>query len=210
MAADRLPEDPRGRASHKSIVPGRGGESSRLLSVSEAGGGERGRDGIGRRNSEASCGDAGLWLSADHGGAAARGLGGESQTSAAADARGQFAVFAAASVCAHHGLGPPVAGVSQPGAGTEGERLESALGGRYYLHSAVGGVCVPGSDSGCVLAPGCRLGPAPHARARAGACSVADGARLRSGGWCIIQIRECSTLAVITSSCSLSMAFASA
>ncbi len=151
MAADRLPEDPRGRASHKSIVPGRGGESSRLLSVSEAGGGERGRDGIARRNSEASRGDAGLWLSADHGGAAARGLGGESQTSAAADAREQFAVFAAASVCAHHGLGPPVAGVSQPGAGTEGERLESALGGRYYLHSAVSGVCVPGSDSGCVL-----------------------------------------------------------
>ena len=70
MAADRLPEDPRGRASHKSIVPGRGGESSRLLSVSEAGGGERGRDGIGRRNSEASRGDAGLWLSADHGGTA--------------------------------------------------------------------------------------------------------------------------------------------
>src|SRR2546428_7955662 len=101
MAADRLPEDPRGRASHKSIVPRRGGESSRLLSVSEAGGGERGRDGIGRRNSEASRGDAGLWLSADHGGPAAPRLGGESQTSAAADWRGQIAVFSAGDGSAH-------------------------------------------------------------------------------------------------------------
>ena len=102
MAADRLPEDPRGRASHKSIVPRRGGESSRLLSVSEAGGGERGRDGIGRRNSEASRGDAGLWLSADHNGAETWGLDGKSQTSAAADAGRQSALSAATSVCAHY------------------------------------------------------------------------------------------------------------
>src|SRR2546427_8957426 len=95
MAADRLPEDPRGRASHKSIVPGRGGESSRLLSVSEAGGGERGRDGIGRRNSEASRGDAGLWLSADHGGGAGREGRGGKQNRAAAEARGPiFVVWA--------------------------------------------------------------------------------------------------------------------
>src|SRR2546422_6864610 len=95
MAADRLPEDPRGRASHKSIVPRRGGESSRLLSVSEAGGGERGRDGIGRRNSEASCGDAGLWLSADHGGGAGRGVGGGKQKRGGGDARGEIFVFSA-------------------------------------------------------------------------------------------------------------------
>src|SRR5207245_10685952 len=95
MAADRLPEDPRGRASHKSIVPGRGGESSRLLSVSEAGGGERGRDGIGRRNSEASCGDAGLWLSADQGGGAARGRGWECRTRASGAAGGPVRVLAA-------------------------------------------------------------------------------------------------------------------
>jgi len=40
MAADRLRKDPRGRASHKSIVPSRGGKSSRLLSVPQAAGGE--------------------------------------------------------------------------------------------------------------------------------------------------------------------------
>src|SRR2546427_10242986 len=94
MAADRLPEDPRGRASHKSIVPRRGGESSRLLSVSEAGGGERGRDGIWRRNSEASRGDAGLWLSADTRGGAACGLGGGTPTSAAAGGGGRVGCVA--------------------------------------------------------------------------------------------------------------------
>src|SRR2546427_8495403 len=109
MAADRLPEDPRGRASHKSIVPRRGGESSRLLSVSEAGGGERGRDGIGRRNSEASRGDAGLWLSADHGGGAGRGRGGGIQKRAAAGGRGQIFVFLAAGGFWGPRTGPPVA-----------------------------------------------------------------------------------------------------
>src|SRR5438309_7360586 len=128
MAADRLRKDPRGRASHKSIVLRRRGKPRWLLSVPEADRRAGRRDEITRRNTEASRGDAGLWVSADHGGAAAFGLDSESQTSAAADAGGQSAVSAATSVCAHHGLGSSTAGVSESGARLEVNRLESALG----------------------------------------------------------------------------------
>src|SRR2546422_10595999 len=102
MAADRLPEDPQRRKNYNQAVPRRGGEPSRILSVPPAGRGAGGRDGVTRYDPEASRRDAGLWLSADHDGATASGLGGESQTSAALDARRQSAVSAAASVCAHH------------------------------------------------------------------------------------------------------------
>src|SRR5712691_795918 len=182
MAADRLRKDPRGRASHKSLVPGRGGEPRRILSVPQADRRQGCRDEVARRNSEAGRGDAGLWVSADQRGVAACWLGGESQTSAATDAGGQSAVSAAASICEHHRLGPPAAGVSKPGPRLELERLESALGGRYYLHSAGVGVRLPGGDSGCVLAAGDRLGVGPHARGKVGAGGFADGDRWWAGG----------------------------
>src|SRR6266536_4996480 len=102
MATDRLRKDPCRRKNYKQAVPLRGGEPSRILSVQAAGRGACRGDGVARRNSKASRGDASLWLSADHDGAATWGLGRESQTSAAADARGQSAVSAAACVFAHH------------------------------------------------------------------------------------------------------------
>src|SRR5215216_1091503 len=182
MAADRLPEDPRRRKAHNQIVPCRGGQSRRLLSVHQAGGREGRGDGVARRNSEAGGADAGLWLSADHRGAAASGLGGKSQTSAAVDACGQFAVSAEARVCAYYRLGPRTADLSEPGARAEAERLESALGGRYYLHSTAAGVRVFGSDSGCVFTPGDWLGVGPYARGGVGAGRVADGDRARASG----------------------------
>ena len=75
MAADRLRENPRRSSADNPPVPRRGGESSRILSVVQTGGGESSGDGVARRNSEVGSRDAGLWLSADHGGAANAGAG---------------------------------------------------------------------------------------------------------------------------------------
>ena len=94
MAADRLPEDPQRRKNYNQAVSGGGDKPSRILSVHPAGRGAGGSDGVARRNSKASGGDAGLWLSPDHDGVATRRLGGKSQTSAAANARRQSALFA--------------------------------------------------------------------------------------------------------------------
>src|SRR5438552_17871307 len=94
MAADRLREDPQRRKNYNQAVSRRGDKPSRLLSVHPAGRGAGGRDEVARRNSKASGGDAGLWLSADHCGVATWWLGGKSQTSAAATASVQSAPLA--------------------------------------------------------------------------------------------------------------------
>src|SRR6266849_3797352 len=113
MAPNHLPEDPRRkRPSDNQVVPGSGGKSSGILSLSQTGGREFGNHGVARRDSKSGPGAAHLRLSSDHSGIAAPESGGESQSGAAPDAPGHLAMFAAQSFCAHHGLATPAAGVS--------------------------------------------------------------------------------------------------
>src|SRR6266498_3820381 len=121
MAPDHLPEDPRRKSpSDNQVVPGSGGKSSGILSLSQTGGREFGNHGVARRDSKSGTAAADLRLSSDHSRVAATEAGGESQASAAHNAPGQLAMFAAQSFCAHHRLATPVAGVSKLGARFEG------------------------------------------------------------------------------------------
>ena len=90
------------------------------------------------------------------------GLDGESQTGVPADARGQSAVRTEAEVRRDHRFQPHPQGLSEPGGGSDPDRAQSALEGRYYLYPAARRVCVPGSDSGRLLASRNRLGPGSH------------------------------------------------
>src|SRR5438309_11547756 len=99
MAADRLREDPQRRKNYNQAVSGGGDKPSRILSVHPPGRGAAESDGVARRNSKASGGDAGPGLSRDNDGVGTRRLGGKSQTSAAANARAQSRVFAELSFC---------------------------------------------------------------------------------------------------------------
>jgi len=94
MATDHLPEDPRRKSpGDNQVVPGSGGKSSQILSLSQTGGREFGNHGVARRDSKSGPGNADLRLSSDHSGVAATEAGGESQAGVANNAPGQLAVL---------------------------------------------------------------------------------------------------------------------
>src|SRR5215467_12606121 len=82
---------------------------------------------------------------------------------------------------------------------------------RFNLYPAAGGVRVSGGDSGCVLAPGDRLGVGSHPRRRAlTTLRMALARRRPSPDWCITPIAARSMPAVTTWNCSPPTRFASA
>lgn len=86
-----------------------------------------------------------LRLSADHGPARARGLGGRPQARRPADARGQPLVPAQAGVqAADHGLLARLADLAEPGASAGADGGQPALGGRHHLCPPGRGLRLPG------------------------------------------------------------------
>src|SRR5215471_3878216 len=110
MASGRIPENPGRRGQNNNqAVQGGGCQSGWILSLPEAGRGERGGDGIARRDSKNSVGETNIWLSTNHSSVAPRRPGSEFQASAADDARGQLALPAAKIIRENDGLRSRVA-----------------------------------------------------------------------------------------------------
>ncbi len=92
-----------------------------------------------RADSEYRLGDARLRLPTDHQRTAATRSDSQSQARFALATRGQSALSAAASVCAHHRFQSLVAGLSQSGARIGAFKHQSTLGRQTLLTSGCGG-----------------------------------------------------------------------
>src|SRR6516164_6425837 len=164
-----LPEDCRRNASRPGTDDGAHGgagpgEPVQLLPLPERSPTQsRYGHGAARRHPADRAGMAQLRETTYYGGTTTGRLGGESEARVSVDAGRQPAGRAQAQVRAHHRLRPRAQSVSEPDTGSGADGREPALDRRYYLHSAGGGVRVPGSDSGCLLAPGDRLGAEANA-----------------------------------------------
>jgi hypothetical protein len=117
-----------------------------------------------------------LRLAAGGGRAAAAGVGGEPQAGAAAPARGQSTVFAAAEICGDHRLPSAASCLSESGRRAGVERHQPALDRRHHLHSPADGVRLSGGGVGRLLAAGDRLGAGADAGGRTDASGAAQGA----------------------------------
>ena len=125
---------------------------------------------------------ADVWQPADHGRVAARGLGGEWQAGAAADAGRQPALPASTQVRGDDRCGAWLEGVSESGDEAGGERDQPALAGGYHLHPVAGGVHRSGGDSGCVLTARDWLGGGPPAGDQLDLVGLDHGAGAEAAG----------------------------
>ena len=118
----------------------------------------------------------------DHRRTEATGLGGEPQAGSPDPAGGQPAVPAPEEVCGHDGLKARIADLPELGSGDGPDGERSTPGGRPHLRSAGRGVCVPGGDFGCLLAPRDRLGTGPDSGSGTGTDRPAPGAGAATAG----------------------------
>jgi hypothetical protein len=164
------------------VCPG-GGEPGRLLPPLAGLGAAPGGDGGARCDPAHGPGEPALWLSADRGAAAPRRAGGQPQARAAADAAGQSAVPARASVRAgDDGLASRMAAGSEPGARSGAERPRSVVGRRHHLCAARRRVRLPGGAARRVQPAGHRLGPGAASAGEPCHGGPADGDRRAAAG----------------------------
>jgi hypothetical protein len=100
------------RDRNRADVPAGCGQPGRILPALAGLGAAPGEDGAARRDPAADAAQSALRLSPDHGGTRPRGLAGQSQAGAAADARGQSSVPEESELCADHHRQPAMAGAS--------------------------------------------------------------------------------------------------